>query len=377
MHPKTKKRILFVSTKVYPIRGGDTIFSYGLIYRLAKRNELTLVTLGDDNAIRNHKFFKNIDLVCFARQKGILYKILKLLINKSLLQDYSFKVKEFLKQEDLSRYEVIIIDHLRAYSVSKEIFKRNKGNARIVYMAHNVESINQKEKLDLLPKKRLLTLLSNNINRIENSMLDACDTVWAINEIDLNKLTRDHHSQNRVIKPFFPWKRIKTDKDLQAVNNELLILGSLNWYPNIQGILHFVQDIFPNIVEKNNLVKLTIVGQNPSKEILSLASSRISVYPNVESVDPFIKKADLLIIPNKSGTGSKIKLLEAIMKGLPVITYPDNIIGYENLSISKPFLVDNTLEFSESVLKAISDKELKQNFIKDNLSLLNENNVIE
>ena len=371
------KRILFVSTKVYPIRGGDTIFSCGLIYRLARHNKLTLVTLGDDNVIRNHKFFKNIHLVCFPSSTGTLYKILKLLFNKSLLQDHSFKVKEFLKQEDLSKYDLIIIDHLRAYSVSKDIFKRNRGKAPIVYMAHNVESINQKEKLDLLPKKRLLTLLSNNIDRIENSMLNSCDTVWAINEIDLIKLTRDHHSQNRVIKPFFPWERIKTDKDLQTVNNELLILGSLNWYPNIQGILHFVQDILPNIVKKNDSVKLTIVGQNPSREILSLASSRISVYPNVESVDPFIKKADLLIIPNKSGTGSKIKLLEAIMKGLPIITYPDNIVGYENLSISKPFLVDNTNEFSESILKVIDDKALKQNFIKDNLSLLNENNVIE
>lgn len=368
-----KKKILFISTKVYPIRGGDTIYSAGLIFRLAEKNQLSLITLGNKKEIKNAPIFKKVyNTFCFPLLKGKLYSIIKLLFNRSLLQDYSFFTKRFLKKLNTDEFDFIIIDHLRAYSICKPIFKKNHLSTQIIYIAHNVEAINQKEKLDLLPNKRFLSSLSNNVFKIENLMLRKCNSVWALNRNDLNILTRDNHVNNKVIKPYYPWKRVKSKESLRVVSNELLILGSLNWYPNIQGIIHFVKNIFPKVILKNSQVKLNIVGQNPSNEILKLIDSRIKVYSNVDSVDPYIKRSDLLIIPNRSGTGSKIKLLESISKGLPLITYPENIIGYENLNIFKPFVVNNEDEFSDSILKMLENTEMKTKFIEDNLKLLDD-----
>lgn len=371
------KKVLFISTKVYPVRGGDTIYSAGLVYRLAKKNELTLLTLGDENEIKNVKIFEKVSKIyAFSAFKGKIYTLIKLLFNRSLLQDYSFSMKRFVQNIDLNKYDIIIIDHLRAYSICNSVFKRNRMNAKIVYVAHNVEAINQKEKLKLLPQKKIKSSLSNNVFDIENTMLNMCDSIWALNQKDLTVLSKDHHVNNKVIKPYYPWKRVKSNKNINICNNELLILGSLNWYPNIQGVLHFVNDIFPKIIEINDQIKLNIVGQNPSKEILDLCDSRIRVFPNVESVDPFIKKSDLLIIPNRSGTGSKIKLLESISKGLPIITYPDNITGYENLKITKPFLVNNSYEFSDAVIKVLRNPDLRIQFIEENTQLLEINKSI-
>lgn len=372
------KKILFISTNLYPVRGGDTIYSAGIVYRLAENNELTLITLGDNKGIDNADIFKKVHAIfSFPRLKGKRYSLIKLIFNRSLLQDYSYSAKKFLKKNDLDLYDLIVIDHLRAYSICKPIFAKKLNKAIITYVAHNVESINQKEKLDLLPNKRFLSSLSNNVFEIEKSILNKCDTIWALNENDLKTLTRDHHKNNAVIKPYYPWKRVKSIQNLKTNTNELLILGSLNWYPNIQGIVHFVKNIFPKVIASNNDVKLNIVGQNPSNEILGLVDSRIKVFPNVVSVDPYILRSDLLIIPNRSGTGSKIKLLESISKGLPVITYPDNIVGYENLKISKPFLVYNEDEFADSIIKILKKTQLKAKFIEENLRLLEENKLIK
>jgi len=370
------KKILFISTNIYPIVGGDTIYSGGLIYRLSKNNDVNVLTFGKNDDFVNHPIYKNVKIICFSRLSGLFYKIIKLLFNKSLLQDYSFAIKRFLKNEQLHKYDYIVLDHLRCYSISKSVFNLNRINTKIIYVAHNVESINQVEKLEALTKKKFISGLSNNVHNIEKKMIDSCDSIWALNKEDLNVITKSHHINNRVVKPYFPWKRIKYFKNNDTINNELLILGSLNWYPNIQGILHFVNDIFPLIIEKNDFVKLNIVGQNPSTEILNLANNRINIYPNVKSVDPYILKSDLLIIPNRSGTGSKIKLLESIMKGLPMVLYKENTLGYDNLDLKSPFVVEDSSQFCESILDLLKNPGKGFEFIENKIKLINKNTKI-
>ena len=369
-----RKKILFISTNIYPIIGGDSIYSSGLIYRLSKNNNLKVLTFGKSDDFVNHPIFRKVEVISFPKLSGFLYKIIKLFLNKSLLQEYSFQITKFLKNEKLENYDFIILDHLRCYSISKCVFDKNIGDTKIIYVAHNIESVNQNEKLEAVKNKKLLIRLSNNVHEIEKKMIESCDSIWTLTKEDLKVLTKKYHINNMVVKPYFPWKRIKYYiNNNDTVKNELLILGSLNWYPNIQGILHFVNDVYPLILAKNDSVKLNIVGQNPSSEILNLANSRIKIYPNVESVDPYILKSDLLIIPNKTGTGSKIKLLESIMKGLSIVTYRENIVGYDNLDLTKPFVVDNENQFCESILDLLKNPIKNLNFIERNLKLIEDN----
>ncbi|RPF73850.1 MAG: glycosyltransferase [Rickettsiales bacterium TMED289] len=370
------KKILFISTNIYPIVGGDTIYTAGLIYRLSQKNNLRVLTLGRNKNFVNHPIYKNVEIISFSKLTGLFYKIIKLLFNNSLLQEYSFGIKNFLKNEKLNIYDYIILDHLRCYSISKNIFKIDRTKTKIIYVAHNVESINQAEKLQALSKKKFLSKLSNNVHSIEQKMINSCDSIWTLNKDDLRIITKSHHINNKVIKPYFPWKRIKFNNKKNCVTKEILILGSLNWYPNIKGVLHFVNDIFPLILNKNNSIVLNIVGQNPSSEIMDLANDRINIYSNVESVDPYILRSDLLIIPNRSGTGSKIKVLESIMKGLPLVMYKENITGYENLNLSSPFVVEDIKQFSESIILLLNNPRFGIDFIKKNLKLINNNSKI-
>ena len=60
------KKILFISTSIYPIVGGDTIYSSGLIYRLSKNNNVKVLTFGENNDFVNHKIYKNVKVICFS-----------------------------------------------------------------------------------------------------------------------------------------------------------------------------------------------------------------------------------------------------------------------------------------------------------------------
>jgi len=69
-------------------------------------------------------------------------------------------------------------------------------------------------------------------------------------------------------------------------------------------------------------------------------------------------------------------VLESIMKGLPLVMYKENIIGYENLNLSSPFVVEDIKQFSESIILLLKNPRFGIDFIEKNLKLINNNSKI-
>src|SRR3954465_6081511 len=96
----------------------------------------------------------------------------------------------------------------------------------------------------------------------------------------------------------------------------------MDWQPNEDAILHFVETILPRLRDRRPDVNLTIVGRNPSPRVRALAESdqRIAVTGQVADVRPYISTAAATIVPLRIGGGTRLKILESMAMGRPVVS---------------------------------------------------------
>jgi glycosyltransferase involved in cell wall biosynthesis len=136
----------------------------------------------------------------------------------------------------------------------------------------------------------------------------------------------------------------------------ILYLGSMSWPPNAEAALFLANDVLPVVRRRVPEARLRIVGRNPSAEVVrSAAADGVEVTGGVESVIPHLRDAALLAVPLEAGGGTRLKILEALASGLPVVSTP---IGAEGLDLTdgEHLLVATRDQFAESIVRLLNDR---------------------
>ena len=135
--------------------------------------------------------------------------------------------------------------------------------------------------------------------------------------------------------------------DGRRLDNILLFVGSLFYSPNVQGLIWFIENVFPAFQKRYADARLLVVGRNPGEELKNLCSRTqgISLYPDVADMKEYYQKARAVVVPLLSGGGTRIKILEAALAGRPVLSTP---VGAEGLDLENGrdlFLFRDSKEF--------------------------------
>jgi len=138
---------------------------------------------------------------------------------------------------------------------------------------------------------------------------------------------------------------------------ELVFTGSMDWMPNEDAIIYFIEKIMPRISSWNPQLTLTIVGRNPGGRLKVLAESnrQIKITGRVDDVRPYIDKASAYVVPMRVGGGTRLKIYEAMAMAKPVIS---TTVGAEGLPIrdGKELLIaDQPEDFAQAVIRTLSD----------------------
>ena len=142
--------------------------------------------------------------------------------------------------------------------------------------------------------------------------------------------------------------------------------------PNNDAVKYFVEDIYPLIL-KEKMIKLYVVGRNPSPYIQSIKNEHVKVTGPVEDVRSYLTPNTIFVTPMISGTGIKNKILEAMSMELPVVSTSIGISGINAENGVEYILADTTEEFKEAIVKLSSDKDLRDKIGK-NARIFVENN---
>ena len=138
--------------------------------------------------------------------------------------------------------------------------------------------------------------------------------------------------------------------------SELVFTGSMDWYPNEDAILHFIDAVLPRVRTEVPAATLTVVGRNPAPRLHSAAArAGVRVTGTVDDVRPFVDAAAVYVAPLRVGGGTRLKIFEALAMGKAVVS---TTIGAEGLPLRPDehvVLADDPREFARAVVSLLRD----------------------
>ena len=256
------------------------------------------------------------------------------------------------------RFDLVVCDFL----IPAPNFRRLRTGVPLILFQHNMEAVIWKRLSESYanPIKRFyLKGQFRRFARWERQLSRLFDGVITVSDED-SRYAREQYRLDNVR------GHVPTGVDIGffAPRKEILpgggvigFLGSMDWLANIQAVEFFVREIYPGIKRAVPEVRFTVIGRNPPKSILELAKgdASITVTGAVDDVRPYLKECDLMVVPLLSGGGTRIKILEAMAMGVPVVS---TTIGAEGLELESGVhlaIADHAGEFAELTASLLAD----------------------
>ncbi|MCH7688209.1 MAG: glycosyltransferase [Planctomycetes bacterium] len=250
-----------------------------------------------------------------------------------------------------------------------------------ILFQHNVESViwrrYYENEMNWL-KRAYFWFEYQRLRRFEQRVCNRFDLVLAVSEKDKETLqAMGVTTPIEVIETGVDVEFFTPQQNVTPVPGRLLFLGSLDWMPNIDGLRWFVADIYPRIKQACPHVTLDIVGRRPASSVVNLQrnGNSIRVLGDVPDVRPYMAKADIFIVPLRVGSGTRLKIFEAMAMERPVVS---TTIGAEGLPLTHEkdlLLADSPQTFAEQVTQLLSEPNKKKSisesghrFVTDNYS---------
>lgn len=141
----------------------------------------------------------------------------------------------------------------------------------------------------------------------------------------------------------------------------ILHLGTMFWPPNVAGVLWFARAVLPLVWQQLPDARFVVIGKNPPPEVQALAADpRISVTGYVADPQPWLAAADTFIVPLHAGGGMRVKILDAWLWGLPIISTTVGAEGISRHAGETILLADTPRDFAAAVYNVLSDPALNQ-----------------
>lgn len=317
-----------------------------------------------DTSINRVKAFLNL----FSRRSFNIERFVSREFIQKLIQQIADNDYDFIQLESL--YMTPYLSHIR-----------NHSRAPVIMRSHNVEYRiweDMSKQNDNIFLKWYYLLCAKRLKNYEKDHLDYYDLIFAISSSDKVMIEN--------LKPMVSEKLmcVPVGLDLSmyrflAFSERKIIrfgyLGSLDWKPNIEGLLWFFNSVWKDISELHDNIEFHLAGRNPVESIRNLQLPKLHYHGEVESAYDYLADLDIVVVPLFSGSGIRIKILESMAMGRPVISTPK---GFEGIDIQNGIhadIVSNKNEFINAIKAHIEDGDRKlemavraRRFIEENFS---------
>jgi sugar transferase (PEP-CTERM/EpsH1 system associated) len=371
--------ILWVSHLVpYPPKGGVLQRSYNLIRYIAERHNVFLIAfnqkilLGNDfelleavNALR--KFCQGVETVRLPSDKCLTAKYA--LIFKSFFTKKPYTVNWNLSSEMDKKVNNIIssfdpdIIHYDTIGIA-EYFQKNKKIPQVLNH-HNIESAmmyRRAKKEKNVVKKIYFYQEAFKIEQYERKVCELLNCNLVVSKED--KRTLKHIAPNAQIiiiengvdtKYFYVGKQKKE-------KNILVFAGGMNWYPNRDAMLFFAKEVWPILTRKRPGIKIYIIGMNPPDELTHLSSKdpNLIVTGYVDDVRLYFEKASLYVCPIRDGGGTRLKILDALSSGIPIVATKIAAEGIDVAHEKTILIAETPQEICACIIRLLDDEALSE-----------------
>ena len=238
---------------------------------------------------------------------------------------------------------------------------RAHSQAKVMLRAHNVEHtiwrrVAQGERSPF--KRWYLKHLSLTLAAYEREHLNDYDGVVSITENDAEQLRTMGCRRPMVAIPF----GITPDEEVSVEEepNSLFHIGSMDWMPNQEGVRWFLEQVWPKVHERMPQLTLYLAGRKMPEDLMRLDMEGVRVLGEVPDSMYFISSKQINVVPLLSGSGIRVKIIEAMSVGKVVVT---TTIGAEGIGCTDGvdvLIADTPEQYVDQLYRCVSDPAFRQ-----------------
>lgn len=383
-------RILQLCKKFpYPAKDGETIAIFNLtksFVNLGHHVTLLGMSTPKHNVTENQipDWFKKI---CAFKIVQVDTKIRIFDAVKNLFQKSSYNIDRFyckkFEQEliHLLKHHTFDIIHLEGLYLTPYISAiRQYSKAPIAMRSHNVEyeiweRLSENEKPS--PKRAYLRFLAERMKEYEKHHVNNYDILIPITHRDGEKF-----KELGCEIPVFP---LPAGVDFEELNGHakhfqsaviegeipsVFFLGSLDWLPNQHGINWFIENVWDIVLQELPNAKLHIAGRNFPHSFFEKETKNILIEGEVENATAFMSSKSIMIVPLFSGSGMRIKIIEAMAIGKTVISTTIGAEGLQYEDNKNIIIADDATSFANAVIKCLKEVDFAEDIAQNGMKLI-------
>ncbi|RKS83223.1 glycosyltransferase involved in cell wall biosynthesis [Haloarcula quadrata] len=265
------------------------------------------------------------------------------------------QLKKIINSDDI---DIALIEGL--HTTQYGTLLSDKYNIPVVYRSHNIETDILRDVMkstDNLAKKIYLYIQTRKMKKYESETVPEFNKAIMISEEDQTRIHQMCPDVNSSVVPpgididYFSRTTEKVD------DNTIVFLGSLDWPPNVDGFRWFYSNIYPKIKEQIPNVSLLVVGKNPPESIQEISNQSVEITGFVEDIRPYVEAGSAFVAPIRMGSGVRIKVLNAMALGLPVVSTSLGAQGIECENGTNIQIADEPDGFASATVEMIRNPE--------------------
>jgi glycosyltransferase involved in cell wall biosynthesis len=366
-------KILFISNWFpYPPINGAKIRIYNLVRKLARHHEIDLISfaqtipLGEAKSTENFLRKYCLSINVFPRKKfdpesKFVLKDIFSQLPRSISQTYNAEM-DFLIQNKIKSdcYDVVIVSEVNAPSITSFLASRIDG-IPIVLDAIEVGV----EKNAFLEANSFLIWMRRGLTwwrlkKYTRKLLQTCSIITVPSEEEKQNLVDIFPDDKKIeiIPHCLDLDEFKLNLD-RPKPGTIVFTGSFTYQANADGIIFFLDHIFPSIKAGRPDVQLRIVGSTNGFKIEKWSADKgVHFKGLLKDVKPIISQSWLSIVPLRIGAGTRLKIIESMALGTPVVSTSRGAEGLDVSDGENILIADDPKGFSQAVLTLLENESL-------------------
>jgi glycosyltransferase involved in cell wall biosynthesis len=357
-------RILALCSRLpYPPREGHQLRTWHLLRALARAHEVTLLSClrvddAPDECAALQEILARLETFPIRSEHSraaLLGDAVKGLVGRQpfVAEKYYSRPMRQRVAELLPHCDLIHVDMLPLISMVPAC------RVPLVLDTHNVEHQLLRERAARETSLARRIFLRSQIAKLRRFEREACrraDHILACSPDDARELAALAPNTPISVVP----NGVDVERAQQATNiapdpARLIFVGQMSWFPNRDGVQWFLADVLPRILAARGDVQFTLVGKTAGLEVPQQLRAHVRLAGFVDDLEPELHAAAIYVVPLRCGSGTRLKVLEAMAFGKPIVTTSIGSQGIDLVSGEEALFADDARNFAAAVLDLLAN----------------------
>ncbi|MDX1687405.1 MAG: glycosyltransferase [Candidatus Promineifilaceae bacterium] len=367
------KILLLTPQLPYPPHQGTSLRNYHIIRGLAARHDIHLLSFAEENGGSNRDVPERLRALCAdvvavpAPRRTMAQRLWRMVSRRRPDMAHRLESEAFVRalQTVLNghRFDVVQVEGIELARYMPTVRRLSPG-CKLVFDDHNAEAALQysafladARRPRRWPAAAYSLVQTLRLRRFERWACRTADAVTVVSEPDGRALQRLAPGiEPTVIPNCIDVESYRQPPDSAVPRYDVVFTGKMDYRPNVDAVSWFGRKIWPLIRQVRPETTWAVVGQKPHRRLAWLRQeSGVTVTGRVAEIQPYLTGARVYVMPLRMGSGTRLKMIEAMAAEKAIVSTPIGAEGYDVAPGHHLLLAETAAEFADSVLRLLGD----------------------